>query len=189
MSPFRCSVGWIYYQIRSAQNILDNLLDVAVLDLPESTFTNEEYQKPPKEFLYMKYEYEKNPFVRWWQALKFSYARRLLTLTTSENSLIRMKALKSLAHVHDLDNWQCSLLASGIDPKVAVGLARTENCDKRLFMEPPLRYLTYNTTMLTIALKELLINMYERSRHPCLGYFIEKMFVDDYVSDFIKCRT
>ncbi|CAH1994451.1 unnamed protein product [Acanthoscelides obtectus] len=79
-----------------------------------------------------------------------------------------------------MDQWHCCLLANMIDARAAVGLARSGDVDKRLFLEPPLRYHNFNKDMLVNVMRDFLINLYEKSQHQCLGYFLSKVFVYEH---------
>lgn len=87
--------------------------------------------------------------------------------------------------MHYLDDWHFALIANMVDPRTAVALARTPNVDRRLFLEPPYRYHNYNKDQLINAMRELLISMFQKSQHPCMGYFLSKVFVYEHVSCFI----
>lgn len=121
-----------------------------------------------------------------WDALKFAYARRLVRLANNDNKTFRIKAIKQLAQIKHLDKWHCALLANMIDPRTAVALARSGGADKRLFMEPPLRYHNYNRDMIINAMREFLISLFEKSQHPCMGYFLSKAFVYEHVSNLVE---
>lgn len=121
-----------------------------------------------------------------WDALKFAYARRLVRLANNDNKTFRIKAIKQLAQIKHLDKWHCALLANMIDPRTAVALARSGGADKRLLMEPPLRYHNYNRDMIINAMREFLISLFEKSQHPCMGYFLSKAFVYEHVSNLVE---
>ncbi|XP_063911696.1 protein SERAC1 isoform X3 [Zophobas morio] len=113
-----------------------------------------------------------------WKSLKYSFAKRLLTLANSENEFIRKKAVRQLSKIKNLENWQCSQLSSMIDPRTAVGLARTADSDLRLFPNPPIRYLVHTHDMIVDLVKDLLVKLHATSQHPCMGYFVSKVFAD-----------
>lgn len=156
-------------------------MDTSVLHLKTSQLQEDEDQ----EYIDVQpfFPYERNSVLHsTWDSIKFAYARRLVRLANSDDPEYRVKAVKHLAKVKNLDEWHCSLLANMIDPRTAVGLARSGEADKRLLMEPPLRYHNYNKDMLVNAIRDFLINLYEKSQHPCLGYFLSKVFVYEHVS-------
>lgn len=69
-----------------------------------------------------------------------------------------------------------------IDPRTAVGLARTADSDLRLFPNPPIRYLVHTHDMIVDLVKDLLVKLHATSQHPCMGYFVSKVFADVDVS-------
>ncbi|KAJ8969533.1 hypothetical protein NQ314_001716 [Rhamnusium bicolor] len=143
------SAGWAYYQIKKTQCVLETAVDTSVLKVKGTTLQQEESHV--EEFVQMQpfYPYEKsNLFRNTLDSLKFAYARRLVRLANSDNKSFRIKAVRQLGKVQHLDKWHCALLANMIDPRTAVGLARSGDVDKRLFMEPPLRYHNYNRDMI-----------------------------------------
>ncbi|CAG9823525.1 unnamed protein product [Phaedon cochleariae] len=176
------SAGWVYYQVKKTRQILENTIDTSVLKwkpaLPDAHDYNDQGEFVDLELFY---PYEKtNLFKNTLDMLKFAYARRLVRVANSGDMTCRTKALKGLAKVKNLDQWHCSLLANMIDSKTAVGLARSGEVDKRLFMEPPLRYHDYNRNMLINVMRDFLINLHMKSQHPCLGYFLSKVFVYEH---------
>lgn len=143
----------------------------------ENNIENEDYLQ-----LESFYPYEKrNMFHSTWDALKFAYARRLIRVANSNDKEFRIKSIYNLAKIKNLDQWHCSLLASMMGPRVAVTLARCHGVDKRMLLEPPFRYHNYNNVMLTNAIRDLLISLYEKSQHACMGYFLSKVFVYEHV--------
>lgn len=172
----------MYYQIKKTRFILEHTLDTSVLSLKNAS---EHTETGSEEYLNLEsfYPYEKrNVFQTTWDTMKFAYARRVIRVANSNDKEFRMKAIANLSKVKDLDQWHCSLLASMMDPRVAVALARSQGADKRMLLEPPLRYHNYNNVMLINAMRDLLIGLYEKSQHACLGYFLSKVFVYEQVS-------
>ncbi|XP_018578480.2 protein SERAC1, partial [Anoplophora glabripennis] len=180
------SAGWVYYQIKRTQDILETAVDTSVLKIKGVTVQQEE--KHIEEFFEVEpyYPYEQSSTLRnIWDTLKFAYARRLVRLANSDNKIFRVKAIKQLAQIKNLDKWHCALLANMIDPRTAVALARSGSADKRLFMEPPLRYHNYNRDMIINAMREFLISLFEKSQHLCMGYFLSKAFVYEHDNSHI----
>lgn len=172
----------MYYQIKKTRYILEHTLDTSVLSVNNLQV---ETETESEDYLHLEsfYPYEKrNIFYTTWDAIKFAYARRLIRVANSNDKDFRVKAITNLSKVKNLDQWHCSLLASMMDPRVAVALARSPNVDKRMILEPPLRYHNYNNIMLTNAMRDFLISLYEKSHHACLGYFLSKVFVYEHVS-------
>lgn len=172
----------MYYQIKKTRYILEHTLDTSVLSVKNLQV---EKQSESDEYLNLEsfYPYEKrNIFHTTWDAVKFAYARRLIRVANSNDKEFRIKAITNLSKVKNLDQWHCSLLASMMDPRVGVALARSQGVDRRMLLEPPLRYHNYNHVMLTNAMRDILICLYEKSQHACLGYFLSKVFVYEHVS-------
>lgn len=176
----------MYYQIKKTRYILEHTLDTSVLSVKN---LNAESEAESEEYLNLEsfYPYEKrNVFHTTLDAIKFAYARRLIRVANSNDKDFRIKAIANLSKVKNLDQWHCSLLASMMDPRVAVALARSHGVDKRMLLEPPLRYHNYNNVMLVNAMRDLLIGLFEKSQHACLGYFLSKVFVYEHVSIILK---
>lgn len=172
----------MYCQLKKTRFVLEHTLDTKVLNLKNLDL---ERESESEDYLNLEsfYPYEKrNLFHTTWDAIKFAYARRLIRVANSNDKEFRIKAIENLSKVKNLDQWHCSLLASMMDPRVAVALARSHHVDKRMLLEPPLRYHNYNNVMLTNAVRDLLIALYEKSQHACLGYFLSKVFVYEQVS-------
>lgn len=142
-----------------------------------------ELEEDDKDFVTIKwfktYQNTTSRLNRIWNSLTFSYARRLLSLASSESKAVRWRAIKQLAKIKYLDNWHYTLLAHMCDAKVAVGLARSKDVDLRFFTEPPYKY---NQEMLVNIVKEFLVDLHVKSKHVCIGYFISRVFVDVQVS-------
>lgn len=179
------SSGWVYYQIKQTREILENTVDTSVLYL--KNIQSEEENKYEEFVNLQQSSFEKyNIFKNTFDSLRFSYARRLVQLANNEdNPDYRIKAVRHLIKIRHLDSWHFSLLANMIDAKTAIGLARSGDADKRLFMEPPLRYHNYNRDMLINAMRDFLIQLYEKSQHPCLGYFLSEVFVYEHNNSHI----
>ncbi|KAJ8961428.1 hypothetical protein NQ318_014675 [Aromia moschata] len=125
------SAGWMYYQIKKTQKALEGAVDTSVLKV-KGTFVQQE-ESHVEEYVDVEtfYPYERSSIWKnMWDSLKFAYARRLVRLANSDNKSFRIKAVKQLAKVKHLDNWHCALLANMIDPRIAVGLARSGDVDK-----------------------------------------------------------
>jgi hypothetical protein len=175
--------GWLCYQIQTTKNVLTNALDTSILSIVEPTIT----EKPENEDFVVidmgrEQEGQDASFRSNWSSFKFSFAKRLLILANSENKYLRKKAVRQLARIKKLDNWQFNLLSNMIDARTAVGLARTPDVDPRFFIPPPLRYLGHTHNMIVDVMKDLLVNLHAISQHPCMDYFISKAFSDIDVS-------
>lgn len=166
-------------QIRKTREILDNAIDTSIIDILEpprhSSATHAEFTYP--KYVEAPYNTEKD-FSFMWNALKFVYARRLLNLTNNDNKAIRLRAIKQLANVKKLENWQYSLLASTCDATTSVGLARIKDANPRLFLQPTLKFYDYDQSMLVNEMKDYLIELDKQSNHSCLKKFISQAFVE-----------
>lgn len=180
LSIIGVSSGWVYYQVRQTLEILENTVDTKVLFIKNVQMEGKSKEEEFINFRQCKFLERYNIFKNTWDSLKFAYARRLVRLANTGDREYRMKAIRHLAKVKNLDHWHCCLLANMMNSKTAVALARSDAAEKRLFMDPPLRYHNYNRNMLISATREFLINLYERSEHPCLRYFLSEAFVYEH---------
>lgn len=172
-------ISWMLYQVKTTKQILYEAFDANILNLLEPNDKDVFITKqiiPKSEYMEIKSLDDEKPY-NIWHSFKFLFSQRLISLCRDENKFVRLKALSSLAKVK-LDDWHCTLLANMIDEGTAVQLARIKNTDSRLFLKPPLRYLHYDHTMLVNEIRDLLVNLYEKSKHPCLEYIISKIFFD-----------
>ncbi|KAH1026381.1 hypothetical protein HUJ05_000055 [Dendroctonus ponderosae] len=179
------STAWVYYQVNKTRDILENALDDSVLQFMDHYVAKEETLEEEIIEFEPYLEYRKTGLIQWaLNNLKFGYARRLLALSKDSNKYFRTKAVNNLANINYLDSWHFALIANMIDPRTAVALART-NADRRFFLEPPFRYHNYKKDELINAMREFLIEVFEKSQHPCMGYFLSKAFVYDHDSGHI----
>ncbi|CAG9858577.1 unnamed protein product [Phyllotreta striolata] len=173
------SSGWLYYQVKQTYNILENTVDSKVMlmkNILEDEPKEEEFIR-----IHQNSSLKNDVFTNLTNSLKFAYTRRLVRLANTGDKNDRTKAVKALAKMKNLSNWHCSLLSNMMNSQTAVALARSDNVDQRLFMEPPLRYHNYNRKMLISAMREFLIKLYEYSHHPCMGYFLSEAFVYEHL--------
>ncbi|XP_050293179.1 protein SERAC1 isoform X2 [Anthonomus grandis grandis] len=184
---FGTTTGWVYYQINRTREVLENALDTTVLQSMDTYISKEEtLEDEIIEIEPYYFEFRKSSLIRWvLDTIKFNYARRLLSVAKGSDKYYRTKAANSLADMPYLDNWHYALIANMIDPRTAVALARIPHADKRLFLDPPYRYHNYNKDQLINAMREFLISVYEKSQHPCMGYFLSKAFVYEHDSGHI----
>lgn len=160
-------------------DILNNALDTTILSIGDSE------HKADDDFFVINLtkiqEGQDLSFQSTWSSLKFSFAKRLLTLAKNENKYIRKKAVERLSKLKNLEYWHCSLLSQKMDPRTAVALARSPTADHRLIETPNLTCLASEDVIVDV-LKDLLINLHTISKHPCMGYFIAKAFSEFHVS-------
>lgn len=186
-------MGWIGAQVNKTHQILNNVLDTSIIHFMEGHKYDEREHENDNNSNYISIEWANNPessedVTKYgWKLLMFTYARRLLSLTDNESRTVRHKAVKQLAHITNLDNWQYSLLAHMMSSRTAVALARTSNVENRLFFKPSYIYMNYTHEMLVNSMKELLMALNYRSQHPCLEYFIIKAFIDQVNNFVLTC--
>ncbi|XP_028129423.1 protein SERAC1 isoform X2 [Diabrotica virgifera virgifera] len=179
------SSGWAYYQVRQTKNILENTVDTTVLYLKNIHKEDDIQSTEFIDFKQNKLDTFKSTIRSTIDSLKFAYAKRLVQLANIGEKEYRIKALRQLVKFKKLDDWHFSQLANMADAKTAIGLARIGDADKRIFMEPPLRYHNYDRNMLINAMRDFLIGLYEKSQHPCLGYFLSEVFVYEHNNSHI----
>ncbi|XP_072376232.1 protein SERAC1 isoform X4 [Diabrotica undecimpunctata] len=183
------SSGWAYYQVRQTKDILENTVDTSVLYLKNIHKEDDIQSTEFIDFKQNKLDTFKSTIRSTIDSLKFSYAKRLVQLANIGEKEYRIKAVKQLVKIKKLDDWHFSQLANMIDAKTAIGLARIGDADKRLFMEPPLRYHNYDRNMLINAMRDFLIGLYEKSQHPCLGYFLSEVFVYEHCMEHMEHKN
>lgn len=120
-----------------------------------------------------------------WKSLKFTYARRLLNLSKNDNKIVRLRAIKHLAEIKNLEKWQYSLLANTCDASTAVSLARFEGVNKSLFMQPPLKFVDHDHHMLVNDVRHYLSELDRQSNHSCLKKFLSQAFVEVYLTSML----
>lgn len=177
---------YIISQIKKTQEILNNTIDTSIIDLMEPRV---EQELDTKKFVYIDwlktYKATESTVTRGWNTLKFMFARRLLILANSDNREMRLRAIKHLGGIKNLENWQYSILAHMCNARTAVGLARTPKVDQRFFLQPQLKYATFNHYMLVKTLEEFLKYLNSLSNHRCLAKFISRVFGGKHVSIYI----
>ncbi|XP_050512119.1 protein SERAC1 isoform X4 [Diabrotica virgifera virgifera] len=183
------SSGWAYYQVRQTKNILENTVDTTVLYLKNIHKEDDIQSTEFIDFKQNKLDTFKSTIRSTIDSLKFAYAKRLVQLANIGEKEYRIKALRQLVKFKKLDDWHFSQLANMADAKTAIGLARIGDADKRIFMEPPLRYHNYDRNMLINAMRDFLIGLYEKSQHPCLGYFLSEVFVYEHCMEHMEHKN
>lgn len=167
------SLGYISYQIKSTLDVLNNTLDTKTID----HFENKSRCVNLNNYITIQQKPEKSSslYDRFWDALTFSYARRLLNLAQNENPEIRLRAIRSLAAIHSLDDWHYSLLAHMCDARTAIGLARSKDVDLRYFVCAPNPFVQSHVG-LAKWVQDFMISLNKTCEHQCLEYFITKKF-------------
>lgn len=159
-------VGIVSYEAYRTYSALTTLVDTRVLDVD---------RKRP-DYIYIKHhiyrqslleqiEQERRdsklvnvvvqPFGKWWKALKHSVAWRLLRIAQEGELSDRLKAIKQLALIDHLKDWDFQHLAQLCDARTAVALARS-NCDSRWFLPPSQYGVEKETREVLLGVKELI---------------------------------
>lgn len=159
-------VGVVSYEAYRTYSALTSLVDTRVLDVD---------RKRP-DYIYIKHhiyrqslleqiEQERRdsklvnvvvqPFGKWWKALKHSVAWRLLRIAQEGELSDRLKAIKQLALIDHLKDWDFQHLAQLCDARTAVALARS-NCDSRWFLPPPQYGVEKETRDVLVGVKQLI---------------------------------
>lgn len=181
-------VGVVSYEAYRTYSALTNLVDTRVLDVD---------RKRP-DYIYIKHhiyrqslleiEQERRdsklvnvvvqPFGKWWKALKHSVAWRLLRIAQEGELSDRVKAIKQLALIDHLKDWDFQHLAQLCDARTAVALARS-NCDSRWFL-PPRQYGTEKET------REVLVGVKQLIEHLVPDHCAEYVLGHTFGSQQIK---
>lgn len=159
-------VGIVSYEAYRTYSALTSLVDTRVLDVD---------RKRP-DYIYIKHhiyrqslleqiEQERRdsklvnvvvqPFGKWWKALKHSVAWRLLRITQEGELSDRLKAIKQLALIDHLKDWDFQHLAQLCDARTAIALARS-NCDSRWFLPPRQYGVEKETREVLVGVKQLI---------------------------------
>ncbi|XP_058832131.1 protein SERAC1 isoform X2 [Topomyia yanbarensis] len=142
-----CSI--VGYEVYRTYSALNSLVDTRVLDIdrkrPDYIYIKHHiYRQSLQEELEQARQNSKlvnivvQPFGKWWKVLKHSVAWRLLRIAQEGDQNDRLKAVKQLALIDHLKDWDFQHLAQLCDAQTAVSLARS-NCDSRWFL-PPRQY-------------------------------------------------
>ncbi|PSN32433.1 hypothetical protein C0J52_22989 [Blattella germanica] len=105
-----------------------------------------------------------------WKSLKKSYCYQLVAMAQSKDRADRLKAVKLLSRQKHLKDWECQQVAQMCDARTAVGLARCEGIDLRLFLKPPYSHKTPTKQELTENICNLLFDLNKINNHACIKY-------------------
>lgn len=114
-----------------------------------------------------------NPVGKWWKAFKHSVAWRLLNIAQNGNQSERLKAVRQLAMIDHLKDWDFRHLAQICDARTAVSLARS-NCDTRWFLPAFMQGKFMNPRGLLLEFKTKLTEL--TKSNACVNYFMKKYF-------------
>lgn len=127
-----------------------------------------------------------NPVGKWWKAVKHSVAWRLLNIAQTGSHHERLKAVRQLARIDHLKDWDFRHLAQICDARTAVSLARS-GADTRWFIPVHMKGCIKNPKLVLTELHELLEHLKPRS---CVKHFFAKYFPhQDPVEDVCEFFT
>ncbi|XP_053684773.1 protein SERAC1 isoform X2 [Sabethes cyaneus] len=180
-------VGYEAYRMHAA---LSSLIDTRVLDIdrkrPDYIYIKHHiYRQSLLEQLEQEQQNSKlvnvvvHPFGKWWKALKHSVAWRLLRIAQKGEQSERLKAIKQLALIDHLKDWDFQHLAQLCDAQTAVSLARS-NCDSRWFL-PPRQYGVEKEIHDVLAGIKGLIEKLIPDR--CAAYVLEHTFAAHHIKE------
>lgn len=183
-------VGLVSYEAYRTYSALNNLVDTRVLDIdrkrPDYIYIKHHiYRQSLQEQLEQERENSRlvnvvvQPFGKWWKALKHSVAWRLLKIAQEGNQSDRLKAIKQLALIDHLKDWDFQHLAQLCDAQTAISLARS-NCDSRWFL-PPRQYGVEKSTHEVLAGVKGLIEKLVPDQ--CAAYVLEHTFTSHHVKE------
>ncbi|XP_005182633.1 protein SERAC1 [Musca domestica] len=128
-----------------------------------------------------------NPVGKWWKALKHSVAWRLLDIAQNGSHHDRLKAVRQLASIDHLKDWDFRHLAQICDARTAVSLARS-GADKRWFVPVHMKGCIKNPKLVLSELHDLLSHL--NSAKFCVKHFFKKYFPEqDPVEDVCEFFT
>ncbi|XP_075153853.1 protein SERAC1 [Haematobia irritans] len=177
------TTGLILYDKRRIQKLISQIFD-------NNGGSGE--KKPESDYIYIKYHIYResmrklkqkeednkkwisvivNPVGRWWKALKHSVAWRLLDIAQNGSHHDRLKAVRQLARIDHLKDWDFRHLAQLCDARTAVSLARS-GADKRWFVPVHMRGCIKNPKVVLSELHDLLSHL----KSPCVKHFFKKYF-------------
>ncbi|XP_046810583.1 protein SERAC1 [Lucilia cuprina] len=190
--------GLILYDKRHLQRFISKFVD-------NSSDKNDKTPEP--DYIYIKYHIYKesmrklkqqeedekkwisvivNPVGKWWKAVKHSIAWRLLNIAQTGSHHERLKAVRQLARIDHLKDWDFRHLAQICDARTAVSLARS-GADTRWFIPVHMKGCIKNPKLVLSELHGLLERLKPRS---CVKHFFAKYFPQqDPVEDVCEFFT
>ncbi|XP_062712602.1 protein SERAC1-like [Aedes albopictus] len=183
-------IGLVGYEAYRTYSAVSNLVDTRVLDIdrkrPDYIYIKHHiYRQSLQEQLEQEKENSRlvnvvvQPFGKWWKALKHSVAWRLLKIAQEGEQSDRLKAIKQLALIDHLKDWDFQHLAQLCDAQTAVSLARS-NCDSRWFL-PPRQYGVEKSAHEVLASIKGLIEKLAPDR--CAEYALEHTFTSHQIKE------
>lgn len=184
-------VGLVGFEAYRTYSTLSNLVDSRVLDIdrkrPDYIYIKHHiYRQSLKEQLEQEREDSRlvnvvvQPFGKWWKVLKHSVAWTLLKIAQEGDQSHRLKAIKQLALIDHLKDWDFQHLAQLCDAQTAISLARS-NCDSRWFL-PPRQYGVEKSTHEVLAGVKGLIEKLAPENN-CAAYVLEHTFTSHQIKE------
>uniref|UniRef100_A0A1B0G067 GPI inositol-deacylase n=1 Tax=Glossina morsitans morsitans TaxID=37546 RepID=A0A1B0G067_GLOMM len=165
-------------------------------------------KKPQPDYIYIKYHIYKesmrklkqqeedekkwisiiiNPIGKWWKAVKHSVAWRLLNIAQNGSHHERLKAVRQLARIDHLKDWDFRHLAQICDARTAVSLARS-GADTRWFVPVRMKGCIKNPKFVLSELHDILSHM--KKKKECVQNFFSRYFPEqDPVEDICEFFT
>ncbi|XP_055535747.1 protein SERAC1 isoform X2 [Wyeomyia smithii] len=183
-------LGWVGYEAYRMHSALSHLVDTRVLEIdrkrPDYIYIKHHiYRQSLLEQLEQERQNSKlvnvvvHPFGKWWRTLKHSVAWRLLRIAQKGEQSERLKAIKQLALIDHLKDWDFQHLAQLCDAQTAISLARS-NCDSRWFL-PPRQYGVEKEIHDVLGDIKRLIEMLIPDR--CAAYVLEHTFAAHHIKE------
>ncbi|CAD7080998.1 unnamed protein product [Hermetia illucens] len=174
--------GLLMYEKYKINQFLGSVIDTRVLEV----------DKKRPDYIYIKYhiyresikrQREKeqgtywiniiiHPIGKWWKTFKHSVAWRLLNIAQTGDKHDRLKAVRQLAQIRHLKDWDFQHLAQICDARTAVSLARSK-CDRRWFLPQYMHGVIRDSKLLLNDLQKLLEKLKPNS---CVEAFLKKYF-------------
>ncbi|XP_065086920.1 protein SERAC1 isoform X2 [Ochlerotatus camptorhynchus] len=184
-------VGLVGFEAYRTYSALSNLVDTRVLDIdrkrPDYIYIKHHiYRQSLQEQLEQEREDSRlvnvviQPFGKWWKVLKHSVAWTLLKIAQEGDQSHRLKAIKQLALIDHLKDWDFQHLAQLCDAQTAISLARS-NCDSRWFL-PPRQYGVEKSTHEVLAGVKGLIEKLAPDNN-CAAYVLEHTFTSHQIKE------
>lgn len=184
-------VGLVGFEAYRTYSALSNLVDTRVLDIdrkrPDYIYIKHHiYRQSLQEQLEQEREDSRlvnvviQPFGKWWKALKHSVAWTLLKIAQEGDQSHRLKAIRQLALIDHLKDWDFQHLAQLCDAQTAISLARS-NCDSRWFL-PPRQYGVEKSTHEVLAGVKGLIEKLAPDNN-CAAYVLEHTFTAHQIKE------
>lgn len=175
--------GLVYLEKRQIEKYLNLLVDRNVLEVdkkrPDYIYIKYHIYRESMRKLRLRQEQDANwinviihPFGKWWKTFKHSVAWRLLHIAQNCDKNERLKAIRQLAQIDHLKDWDFRHLAQICDARTAVSLARS-GCDSRWFVPVHMHGVVKNPKMVVNDLHKMLEKLLPSG---CVQHFFSKYF-------------